>query len=195
MSSLVTRPGRNAAREAKRIKAVRKVQNAIQWHETQRKKRQTLGSERWNAKQAVIQRLKWEKTHIHDHRKTALANIRDDWRLGPLRPNRAPTADPEKYGAMAGERMQKPEVPIRSTKNRNAFRDRKGLAPEYPLIVDDKRYFPLVKGDRVAILSGIDKGKIGVVEDVIARTHELTIKGLNMVRLSPPPRPVGPVRD
>jgi len=188
MRPLIARPGRNAAREAKRIKDVRKVRNAIQWHDAQRKKRQALVHERWEAKQAIIQRVKWENINVRDHRRTALANVREDWRLGPLRPNRAPSTAPEKYGAMASERMQKPEIPMRSVKNRNAFRERKGLAPEYPLIVDDKCYFPIVKGDRVAIISGIDKGKIGFVNEVITRSHEVIVKGLNMVRLHHLPR-------
>lgn len=180
MSPLIARPGRNATREAKRIKDIRKVRNAIQWHEMQRKKRQALGRERWEAKNAIIQRIKWENTNVRDHRRKALANVREDWHLGPLRPNRAPTTAPEKYGIMTSERMQKPEYPVRSMKNRNAFRVSKGLAPEYPLIVDGERYFPIVKGDRVAIMSGIDKGKIGFVEEVLVRSHDVIVKGLNM---------------
>lgn len=181
MSQLVVRPGRNAARQAKKLKEIRKVKGAIQWHERERKKRQEIKQERWESKQAVIQRIKWENEHVKDVRKLALENAKEDWQLGPLRPNRAIGQGADKYGAMTTMRMQKPEIPTRSVKNRNDFRERKGLQPEYPLVVDDKKYFPIVKDDRVVVLKGKDKGKIGVVQELIGRTHEVIIKDINMV--------------
>ncbi|KAH9876157.1 hypothetical protein J1614_004036 [Plenodomus biglobosus] len=180
MRSLIAQPGRNAARQAKKLSEIRKVKNAILWHEKARKKRQTLRHAQWESKQAVIRRIKWENTSIHEVRKKALAQVKEDWRLGPLRPNRAMVEGRDKYGALNSDQVQKPEIPLTSVKNRNEFRERKGLSPEYPLIVDDKKYFHIVKGDRVAILKGKDKGKIGTVDEVIDRTHQVTVKGLNM---------------
>ena len=123
----------------------------------------------------------WENEHIHGVRKKALANAKEDWKLGPLRPNRVVGGDAGKYGALTGNQMQKPDIPVRTQKNRNETKAKKGLELEYPLVVDDKKYFPIVKDDRVVILQGKDKGKVGVVQDVISRTHEFIIKGLNMV--------------
>jgi large subunit ribosomal protein L24 len=189
MSQLVV-PGRNAARQAKKLKEIRKVKHAIQWHEKERKKRQELKQEQWDSKQAVIQRIMWENEHVHQVRKKALANAKEDWKLGPLRPNRAIGPGADKYGALTGSQMQKPEIPTRTQKNRNETRAKKGLELEYPLVVKalgakdkdpGKKYFPIVKDDRVAILKGKDQGKIGVVQEIIERTHEVIIKGLNMV--------------
>jgi large subunit ribosomal protein L24 len=181
MSQLVVRPGRNAARQAKKLKEIRKVKNAIQWHERERKKRQELKQERWNSKQAVMQRIMWENEEVKGVRKRALANAKEDWKLGPLRPNRAIGPDAEKYGALTGSQVQKPEIPIKTQKNRNAVREKKGLELEYPLVVDDKKYFPIVKDDRVVILKGKDAGKVGVVREIVERTHDVIIKGMNMV--------------
>lgn len=177
---MVARPGRNAAREAKRLKEIRKVKNAIQWHERERKKRQELAQERWETKQSVIQRIKWENENVKAVRREALRNAKEDWQLGPLRPNRAVGGGAEKYGALTAEKIQKPDISVKIQKNRNEHRARRGIPLEYPLVVDDKKYFPIVKDDRVVILKGKDKGKIGVVQEVVAPTHEVMVKGLNM---------------
>lgn len=149
MSQLVARPGRNAARQAKKLKEIRKVKAAIQWHERERKKRQEIRQERWESKQEVIRRIKWENEHIKGVRRQAIADAREDWRLGPLRPNRAVGEKAKKYGALTGPQVQKPDISTRTQKNRNEYRERKGLELEYPLVVDDKKYFPIVKDDRV----------------------------------------------
>jgi hypothetical protein len=165
MSQLAV-PGRNAARQAKKLKEIRKVKHAIQW------------------------RIMWENEHVHQVRKKALANAKEDWKLGPLRPNRAIGPGADKYGALTGNQMQKPEIPTRTQRNRNETRAKKGLELEYPLVVKargakdkdvGKKYFPIVKDDRVVILKGKDRSKIGVVQEVIERTHEVIIKGLNTV--------------
>ncbi|KAH8730178.1 KOW motif domain-containing protein [Phaeosphaeriaceae sp. PMI808] len=180
MSQLVVRPGRNATRQAKKLKEIRKVQGAIEWHERERKKRQTKLQERWETKQAVIQRLKWETEHITAVRKQALTNAKEDWHLGPLRPNRAIGVDADKYGAMTREQVQRPEVPVHSQKRWNEVMDEKGIKYESPIIVDDKKYFHIEKEDRVVIIKGKDKGKIGVVQHVQSRTHGVFVTGINM---------------
>jgi large subunit ribosomal protein L24 len=58
---------------------------------------------------------------------------------------------------------------------------KKGLEPEYPLVVEDKKYFHIKPDDRVVVVNGPEKGKIGVVQDVVERTHEVIVKGINMV--------------
>ncbi|KAJ4365208.1 hypothetical protein N0V83_008826 [Neocucurbitaria cava] len=180
MSQLVVRPGRNAARQAKRLKEIRKVKGAIIWHEKERKKRQELHQERWDSKQAVKQRIKWENEHIKGVRVQALRNAKEDWQLGPLRPNRAVGKGAEKYGAITALRLQRPHIPLATQRNRNEVREKKGLELEYPLVVEDKRYFPIVKDDRVVIIKGKDAGKVGVVSDLLTRSHEVIVKGLNM---------------
>lgn len=181
MSQLVARPGRNAARQAKKIKEIQKVKHAIQWHERERKKRQELKQAQWESKQAVLQRIMWENEHIKGARKKALATAKEDWKLGPLRPNRAIGPNAAKYGALSPNQIQKPEIPLKTRQNRNEVREKKGLPLEYPLVVDGKKYFPIVKEDRVVILKGKDAGKVGVVKNIVERTHEIIVDGLNMV--------------
>jgi large subunit ribosomal protein L24 len=103
--------------------------------------------------------------------------------LGPLRPNRAVGADKDKYGTLTGQQAQKPEIPIHTQKNRNEARSKRGLELEYPLVVDDKKYFHITKDDRVVVIRGREKGKIGTVQAIIGRTHELIITGVNFVGL------------
>jgi large subunit ribosomal protein L24 len=183
MSQLVVRPGRNAAREAKRLKEVRHVKGAIAWNERERTNRQKLFQERYESKQAVIQRIKWENENVKKLRKEALANAKEDWQLGPLRPNRAVGKGAEKYGALSGQQAQKPEIPVHTQRNRNEARAKRDLELKYPLVVDDKKYFHLAKDDRVVVVKGREKGKIGVVQAIVERTHEIIVTGVNMVGL------------
>lgn len=180
-SQLIVRPGRNALREAKRIKEVRKVKGAIAWHEKERKKRQKIGQERFESKQAALQRLQWQRDNVEKVKEKALKNVAEDWDLGPLRPNRAVGAGADKYGAITQEQVQKPSIPIHTQRNRNMVREKKGLELEYPLVVDDQKYFPIVADDRVVVIRGREKGKIGVVQSIVKQTHEVLIKGVNMV--------------
>jgi hypothetical protein len=182
MSQLAVRPGRNAARQAKKLKEIRHVKGAIVWHERERAKRQKAMQERWESKQAAISRIKWENDNVKRVRTQALERVREDWRLGALRPNRAAGAAADKYGALSTEQLQKPEIPIHTLKNRNEFRAKRGLAQEYPLVVDDKKYFHLERDDRVVVINGREKGKIGLVQSIVPRTHEVIVKGVNLVR-------------
>jgi large subunit ribosomal protein L24 len=181
MSQLVVRPGRNAAREAKRLKEVRKVKGAILWNQRERTKRQRLFQERFETKQSVIARTKWENENIRQIRRQALANAKEDWQLGPLRPNRAVGVGADKYGALTGQQLQKPEIPLHTQKNRNEVRVKQNLEPEYPLVVDDKKYFHIAPEDRVVVIRGKEKGKIGIVRSLVERTHEAIVSGVNMV--------------
>jgi large subunit ribosomal protein L24 len=182
MAQLIARPGRNAARQAKKAKEIRHVKNAIVWHEKQRLKRKELMKDQWEAKQVWQQRQAWEHQNIRDVRRKALRNAKEDWALGSLRPNRAVHVDDGKYGVVQPGQVQKPEIPTKIQKRRNDINEKKGIAPEYPLVVDDKKYFPIVKGDRVVVIRGKDKGKIGTVLTDVPRTHEFIVQGVNLVR-------------
>ncbi|KAF9693829.1 hypothetical protein EKO04_008363 [Ascochyta lentis] len=180
MTQLIARPGRNAARQAKKAKEIRHVKGAIVWHEKQRLKRKALMREQFEAKQTWMQREKWERDNITEVRRKALRNAAEDWKLGSLRPNRAVNVEQGKYAVVQPTQVQKPEIPTKVHARRNMHNEKKGLAPEYPLVVDDKKYFPIVKGDRVVVLTGRDKGKIGTVLAAVPRTHEFIVQGVNM---------------
>ena len=46
-----------------------------------------------------------------------------------------------------------------------------------------KKYVNFAKGDRVAILKGVDKGKIGVIDSVDVERESVTLKDHNIVRI------------
>lgn len=178
---MIARPGRNAARQAKKAKEIRHIKNAIIWHEKQRAQRKQKMKDHFEAKQVHMQRAKWERDNVTEIRRKALRNAAEDWKLGPLRPNRAVNVADGKYAVVTPSQVQKPEIPTKVQAYRNTVREKKGIAPEYPLVVDDKKYFPIVKGDRVVVVRGKDKGKIGTVMTPVPRTHEFIVQGVNVV--------------
>lgn len=66
-----------------------------------------------------------------------------------------------------------------------------GTSPSYrlniPKLPKEKRrkHINLLAGDRVCIMKGKDKGKIGYVTNLDPETEHVTIKDLNLVSLSP----------
>ena len=181
MAQLIARPGRNAARQAKKAKEIRHVKGAIIWHEKKRLERKQKMKDQFEEKQAKASQLQWKHEQITKVRQKALRNAAEDWKLGPLRPNRAVNVADGKYGVVTPSRIQKPEIPVKIWQKEAEAREKKGLEPAYPLVVDDKKYFPIIKGDRVVVLKGKGKGKIGIVRGIIPRTHQCIVEGVNMV--------------
>ena len=182
MPQLIARPGRNAVRQAKKAKEIRHVKGAIIWHEKQRRAHREKIQDRWEVKDKLRQVERWTREEVTLKRKTALRHAAEDWKLGPLRPNRGVNVANGKYAVVTTDQVSKPPLDAKVLKAVNARREKKGLAPAYPLIVDDKKYFPIVKGDRVVITKGKDKSKIGEVSAVMERSHSIIVKGLNKVR-------------
>jgi large subunit ribosomal protein L24 len=177
----VARPGRNAVRQAKKAKEIRQVKAAIVWHERERKKRQEVRHERWEA--VTNFRRETAKYNNKEQRRVseALGNMREDWRLGPLRPNRAVGEGADKYGALTAEQVQQPIIPIHKQRHKNEDREKQGLEPEYPLVVDGERIYHIARDDRVVVIHGREKGKIGIVQGFNDDTHRVIVKGVNMV--------------
>ncbi|KAF1960366.1 hypothetical protein CC80DRAFT_590628 [Byssothecium circinans] len=171
-------PLRTAKRLAKQ-KDIRHVKSAIRWHERQRKQRQAIAADAFESKQTALSRIRWNLDHVVRPRRRALMDAREDWKLGPLRPNRAIGNEQKTYGALEQEDLRRPDIPVRVQKNRNEYLERKGREVETPLVVDDKKYFHIVRDDRVVVIRGREEGKIGVVQDVIEGSHEIVIKDLN----------------
>ena len=91
---------------------------------------------------------------------------KEDWELGPLAPKRDVGTDKDTYGTIHTNRMRGPEL---TSEMRNR-------------INPDWKHMNIVVNDRVVILEGRDKGKIGKVIEVEAKRQEVTVEGLNMVR-------------
>lgn len=106
--------------------------------------------------------------------------IRDDWAMGPLSPRTDVGSFQDAYGAIGESRYSSPGG--FSLAMRNARCQWAGGA----------YYLNLAVGDRVVLLDGPDKGRIGPVTDIDHETAEVKVKELNKVDLSPSPRPCSP---
>jgi len=94
--------------------------------------------------------------------KQSRREAKEDRMLGPLAPRRAMTsAEADEMGAVAGERAR--ALPIRKEQR--------------------VKYWNIVAGDRVVVLTGADRHRIGVVKSVDKATATLTVQGINMVGL------------
>lgn len=94
---------------------------------------------------------------------------REDWEQGPLAPKRDVGFKKDTYGTIDAMRLQGRQLTIAERLEVNPV---------------GGRYANIVVGDRVVLLAGKDKGKIGKITAVDRRRQECTIDGLNMVMLS-----------
>jgi large subunit ribosomal protein L24 len=92
---------------------------------------------------------------------------REDWELGPLAPRRDVGDKKDTYGTVSSQRLQGPILEHKDVDE--------ALEPF------GGRYLNIVKGDRVVLLEGRDKGKIGKITNVNTKRVECTVEGLNMV--------------
>ncbi len=131
------------------------------------------------AKKKAINAHAWAKTNreqeLHKHRdlsrtkREARVARKEDWELGPLAPRRDVGLAKDTYGTVSTYRLRGKEL---------AFEEKEeALAPF------GGRWLNIVKGDRVVLLEGRDKGQIGEISAVDASRVECTVKGLNMVCL------------
>lgn len=110
--------------------------------------------------------------------KRAKQNQREDWLLGPLAPRRDVGDFKETYGTIDRLTFDNPK-PRREELSRRlarfAGKTKKG-----------EKYCNISKGDRVVLLAGWDKGKIGKVKDVNEDKAEVIVEGLNRVDVQVP---------
>jgi large subunit ribosomal protein L24 len=92
---------------------------------------------------------------------------KESWELGPLAPRRDVGKNKETYGALDSQNIQGPRL-------------RRAEAEEI-LEVWGGRFLNIREGDRVVILEGRDKGKIGPVISIDKKRAEVTVEGMNMV--------------
>ncbi|KAI1368949.1 hypothetical protein F5Y08DRAFT_294241 [Xylaria arbuscula] len=123
--------------------------------------------ERWKEVESDANRFKTLRSEIEETKQM----IRDDWAAGPL----APRADVGKAHGAFGSINE-----YRYSGNKY-----------FPLYQRNARcqwaggayYLNLAVGDRVVLLDGPDKGRIGVIENLNMDTAEVTIKDLNKANL------------
>jgi large subunit ribosomal protein L24 len=98
---------------------------------------------------------------------------REDWELGPLAPRRDVGNKKDTFGAVSTQRLRGPVLTVAEREEK--LKDVGG------------NRLNLVKGDRVVLLEGRDKGKIGTITATDKLRAECTVRGLNMVGTTPPP--------
>lgn len=91
---------------------------------------------------------------------------REDYELGPLAPRRDVGMNKETYGTIHTNRMRGEIL---------TMEERMKLNPS------GGKFSNIVEGDRVVLLEGTDKGRIGKVISLDRSRQEVTIEGLNMV--------------
>ena len=99
--------------------------------------------------------------------KAARIARREDWELGPLAPKRDVGDKAETYGTVNTLRSKGPVLTKKARWDQRLY-----IGGKYPTIV---------VGDRVAIMEGRDKGKIGMVVEMDFSRGECKVEGLNMV--------------
>lgn len=112
------------------------------------------------------QQDQWVKRDISKDIKNARRVRREDYELGPLAPKRDVGSLKDTYGTIHTNRLHGPI-----------------LQPEERLKVNPSggKYGNIVDDDRVVLLEGNDKGKIGKVMRVDRQRQEVTVEGLNLV--------------
>lgn len=92
---------------------------------------------------------------------------REDWELGPLAPKRDVGDKKDTYGTVNSQRTR--GQPLKYSEREEKLKSVGG------------RYLNIVKGDRVVLLVGRDKGKIGEIMETDPQRGECKVRGLNMV--------------
>lgn len=115
--------------------------------------------ERLNYRAQVESRAKVANETVKQARRAQ----REDWEYGPLAPRRDVGDDKEKFGTVESSQVFKVPPPKKDAVNQ----------------------WHVFKGDRVVILKGRDKGKIGEVSSINKENDTVTVQGLNLVCSSP----------
>ncbi|KAF1983095.1 hypothetical protein K402DRAFT_466332 [Aulographum hederae CBS 113979] len=111
-----------------------------------------LDTRRWLKEEVAVRRAATQNMKVQ-----RLAQ-REDWYLGPLAPKRLNEHTIEKYATVDLPMLQTPELP-----------------KHYKL----QPFQPLHAGERVVILEGNDKGRIGTIMNIDEKTDRIRIKGMN----------------
>lgn len=104
--------------------------------------------------------------------KAARLNRREDYELGPLAPRRDVGTKRDKFGTVSTQMLRGPIL-------------EKGQREKAKEFIGGNT-MNIVKGDRVVLLEGKDKGKIGMITEVDVLRAEFTVEGLNMIDVAIP---------
>lgn len=149
--------------------------------------RRTVLAERQAARRLVKRRTKnhheemktrreherFAQKHLTGDIKNARAARREDYDLGPLAPRRDVGLKKDTYGTIHSNQLHGQKL---------TMEERLEVNPS------GGRYANIVPGDRVVVLEGADKGRIGKVQSFDKDKQQITVEGLNMVCLQVSPQ-------
>ncbi|KAK7532447.1 mitochondrial 54S ribosomal protein uL24m [Phyllosticta citribraziliensis] len=125
-----------------------------------------IAAEKKKLRESVVSRLQSVQVNqkVADQVREARRHRRENWELGPLAPRRDVGGEKKLYGTVVAERMR-----------------------QFPVHPDRRlKFTPFATGDRVVLLKGRDKGKIGEIKEVHDESQTLTISGLNTAEVPVP---------
>lgn len=142
--------------------------------------RRTVLAERQAARRLVKRRTKnqheemktrreherFAQQHLTGSIKNARSARREDYDLGPLAPRRDVGLKKETYGTIHSNQLHGQKL---------TMEERMEVNPS------GGRYANIVAGDRVVLLEGKDKGRIGKVQSFDGEKQQVTVEGMNMV--------------
>lgn len=168
----------NPAKYAQRLKHIRKIKAAIRYQEKTKERLAPIKEENKETKQYILQRLAYNSKQIRGEKRTARKNAEEDWNLGPLRPNRAVGPDAVRHGAFKREQMREPQIPEHWFGAKESVQKR--MKTQIPRNVLHDQWH-IVKDDRVVVIRGREKNKIGYVNEVLKESNQVTLRDLNKV--------------
>lgn len=102
--------------------------------------------------------------------KTAQEAMKEDYRLGPLAPRRDVGSQKDIYGSVGGRLIRGPQLLAGSTRQKQFQANLEGFGGHLYVV-----------NDRVVVIEGHDKGKIGVIKEIDEETGEAVVGGMNLV--------------
>lgn len=132
-----------------------------------RRKAKELGKVTRQQEIQARQNLDYTNQEIDSQILQAQKARREDYELGSLAPRRDVGDLKDKYGTINSYRMKAEEL--------------RGPALQKALEPFGGQHLNIVAGDRVVIIDGVDRGKIGKIREVDKGAAHCTIEGLNMV--------------
>lgn len=166
-----------SARALRKAQEIRHVRRAMRFYEHKKNKIAEEKALKTENTQYYVQ-TRTRKNRIRETAIEAARNARVDWKLGHLRPNRASGANREQYGGIPNDLAQVPEVPDHWV----GSKDIQKLLPRTNIPDTVARnYSPFQPDDRVVVMKGKDKGKIGVVLRTTEKSNHLQIRDMNTV--------------
>ncbi|KAF2652464.1 hypothetical protein K491DRAFT_781043 [Lophiostoma macrostomum CBS 122681] len=168
----------NAARHARQLKQIKKVQDAIRYRDSVLERLQPVKEKRRETKEYFLTRERINALVTNNNIRAARNNAREDWDLGPLRPNRAIGEDAETLGIYQREGLRDVPIPKHWVGSGDEVQKKvKARLPEHVL----RDQWPIVEGDRVVVIRGQSKNKIGVVQELLKENNMVLVKDVNKI--------------